>query len=188
MTAKEEKAKFRTVAKAARAAVENREKKSRAIAKKLLTLPCFENCETLFAYYSYPQEVSTKAIISFAFGAKKRVALPRCEENGEMRFLFVENETDLERGAFEGVLEPKEGKAIARATKTSLAVIPALAFGKDGSRLGHGGGYYDRFLSNFDGTAVGLCFGDCLFETLPQDDFDRRVSLVVTENEIIYIK
>lgn len=180
----EEKERLRKKASELRTSVENKEALSRIIAQKLFSLDDYVTCEKVFAYFSYSQEVQTKLIIEKSLGDGKRVALPRCESQGKMSFHYLESSDSLEAGSFKGILEPKESSEKAEADEKTLVIVPALAFGRDGTRLGHGMGYYDRFLSSFKGKAVGLCFGKCLFETLPQDRFDFPVPIIITENEI----
>ena len=50
-----------------------------------------------------------------------------------------------------------------------------------GYRVGYGGGYYDRFLANFKGTSVGICYSRCLCEECPKDIYDIAVDMIVTE-------
>lgn len=176
---------LRKEAKEKRSSVENKEELSEKIGEKLFSLESYKNCKKLFAYFSYPQEVSTKRIIEKALADGKKVALPRCENENKMTYYYIESETELEEGNFNGILEPKPNGEKAFPDEETLVIVPALAFGKDGSRLGHGMGFYDRFLARGNFKTVGLCFGKLLFSALPEDEFDRRVSLVITENEII---
>lgn len=180
-----QKNRLRKEAKEKRSSVENKEELSEKIGEKLFSLESYKNCKKLFAYFSYPQEVSTKRIIEKALTDGKKVALPRCENENKMTYYYIESETELEEGNFNGILEPKPNGEKAFPDEETLVIVPALAFGKDGSRLGHGMGFYDRFLARGNFKTVGLCFGKLLFSALPEDEFDRRVSLVITENEII---
>lgn len=180
-----QKRRLRKEAKEKRSSVEKKEELSEKIGEKLFSLESYKNCKKLFAYFSYPQEVSTKRIIEKALKDGKRVALPRCESENKMTYYYIESETELEEGNFNGILEPKKNGEKAFPDEETLVIVPALAFGKDGSRLGHGMGFYDRFLARGNFKTVGLCFGKLLFPALPEDEFDRRVSLVITENEII---
>lgn len=185
MSIDEEKSLLRKNIKTVRSSIKNKENLSRIIGEKLFSLDCYKNCENLFAYFSYQQEVSTKLIIEKAILDGKKVAFPRCESEHEMSFYYAESLSELEKGKFQGIFEPKETKEKAFSNEKTLILVPALAFGKNGSRLGHGKGYYDRFLALSKGISAGLCFEKLLFSALPEDDFDRRVSLIITENEII---
>ena len=64
----------------------------------------------------------------------------------------------------------------------ALCLLPGLAFDRTGARLGRGGGYYDRFLPGFPGTAAGVCFSSSFQDApLPCEPFDCRVRFVLTE-------
>lgn len=62
-----------------------------------------------------------------------------------------------------------------------LCVVPGLCFDKSGSRIGYGGGYYDRFLKDFCGVVMGLCYDECFLESIPRDGHDISVDLILTE-------
>ena len=118
----------------------------------------------------------------------KAVALPQCEKEGNaMHFFLTEKESELENGRFNGIFEPKKGLLKAQATKKTLILVPALAYGRNGSRLGKGMGFYDRFLAESKGVPVGLCFEENLAEALPETGLDRRVRIIITENETLFI-
>jgi 5-formyltetrahydrofolate cyclo-ligase len=63
-----------------------------------------------------------------------------------------------------------------------VAYIPCLAYTKDGHRLGHGGGYYDRFLPRGKFNRTLLAFSEMEVETLPLEDFDEKVQMILTEH------
>ena len=70
-------------------------------------------------------------------------------------------------------------------TTVDLVLVPALACDRWGTRLGYGGGYYDRSLNR---TELIGCSTVCVVpsacvspETLPHDAWDRTMGAVVTE-------
>lgn len=183
----EEKAALRKLYKEKAELIQNREGLSAKIAERLFALDEYKDCPLIFAYFSLPTEVSTKLIFEKAKNDGKKIALPRCEEAGnKMSFFPFESEDDLSNGRFGSILEPKGAEPVF-AQESTLLLVPALAFGKNGSRLGRGMGFYDRFLSSFKGKTVGLCFEECLSQALPEEDFDRRVRIIITENETLFI-
>lgn len=68
-----------------------------------------------------------------------------------------------------------------------IILIPGLAFTLKGERLGRGKGYFDRFLSSFDGVKVGVAFSDQVMSTIPTDKHDEVLDYLVTETEIYKI-
>jgi len=63
-----------------------------------------------------------------------------------------------------------------------LILVPNLCCDRQGYRLGHGGGYYDRYLAGYAGMTVSLCPAQWLQEQLPREEYDLPVRLVLTEN------
>ncbi len=65
-----------------------------------------------------------------------------------------------------------------------VVVVPAVAVDRAGTRLGRGGGYYDRALQHArpGAVVVALVFDDELVDRLPALAHDRPVSAVVTPN------
>ncbi len=164
---------------------EEQRSKDAAILKKLLALREYSREDILFTYVSKEIEVDTLALISSALQNKKRVAVPRCVPGTyEMEFYGIRSMEDLAPGMF-GVLEPIPGKCeqITDFTR-GFCVVPGLCFDSQGFRLGYGKGYYDRFLSEFGGFTVGVCYADCVQWKLPHGYFDRPVDILVTEKYI----
>ncbi len=64
-------------------------------------------------------------------------------------------------------------------------MVPGLVYDRDGYRLGFGKGYYDRFLLNFEGVTVGVCYSRCVEHELPRGYYDRPINMVVTERYTI---
>jgi len=69
-----------------------------------------------------------------------------------------------------------------------LIVLPGLAFSRTGDRLGRGKGFYDKYLSNYRGVKIGVCFSDQLEDEIPTESHDIVLDYIVTENEIINCK
>lgn len=142
----------------------------------------FKEEETLFTYVSTSAEIDTKTIIEHALALGKKVAVPYCIDNTfEMKFYYINGFQDLETRTF-GVLEPvaKNCELVTDLSK-GFCIVPALAYDTYGYRLGYGKGYYDRFLSKFQGTTVGLCYSNCVTNQLPHGKYDRNVDLLATE-------
>ena len=89
-----------------------------------------------------------------------------------------------------GVLEPAEDSTFALSSTTAM-IIPALRCGIDGSRLGRGAGYYDRVLATLPPHSVGgplrivVVFDDEVDDTVPHDELDQRIDVIVTPARII---
>ena len=154
----------------------------KAIARRVAALWQYKKQDLLLTYVSTPIEVDTTAIIRRALKDGKRVAVPRCVPNTrQMEFYLIESLDELEPGTF-GVLEPRPDPArLLTDPRKGLCLVPALCYDWKGFRLGYGKGYYDRFLAEFDGPIVGICYSSCIRRSLPHGRYDRPVELLVTD-------
>lgn len=152
---------------------------------RFLKLNQYSSATTLLVYVSTDIEVDTKAIINRALADGKRVAVPYCVPDTRIiEFYLINSLEDLSPGAF-GVLEPipDPAKKLENWEK-SICVVPGLCFDFDGYRLGFGKGYYDRFLSEYTGIKVGICYSSGVRGHLNHGRFDRTVDIIVTESHI----
>lgn len=164
---------------------ETKLEKDRLIREKLTRLRAYIEAKTLLCFMSTPIEVDTHDIIQAAWADGKTVAVPRCINGAiDMRFYVIHSFDQLEPATF-SVLEP----IVDRCTELtdfsrSICVVPGLGFDMQGYRLGYGKGYYDRFLANYVGKTVGICYNGCMKNLLPHGRYDRAVDTLVTEKFI----
>ncbi len=162
---------------------EIRRSADRAIADQVRKLWQYKRNDILLTYVSTSIEVDTIQIIRQAIEDGKRVAVPRCVPGTRnMEFYYIQSIEELKPGAF-GVLEPDPTTAQEMTDyRNGLCIVPAFSYDWRGYRLGYGKGYYDRFLSRFDGSIIGICYSSCVQRSLPHGRFDRPVELLVTED------
>lgn len=85
---------------------------------------------------------------------------------------------ELESGAY-GIPAPTGPEVPPGAI--DLLLLPAVAIGPRGERLGQGGGFYDRFVTRTEALRVAVVFeGQCV-SSVPVEPHDARVDAVVTE-------
>lgn len=153
------------------------------ISVQILCNETYLSAQTVFCYVSLPQEINTVGILADAARRGKRIAVPRCRKNGEMDFCIVSSRNDLVPGVF-GIPEPKESCSICVPHPDDLCIVPCLAADKRGFRLGYGGGYYDRYLAAHPTNTIGLCYSACITQTLPAEQFDVPLQMIVTDKEV----
>lgn len=167
---------------------------SKKIERILLGSELYAASHTLFIFVSDPSEVETRGIIASALKDKKRVALPRCiDAAGTIEFYYLDAalplEAQTEIGAY-GITEPKtdlEKVDTKNFPHASLFLVPALAFSRDGRRLGKGKGFYDRYIARISyafPVLAGLCFSCQIISDVPSGVRDARVSHIVCEDGI----
>ena len=162
---------FRSLMRALRREVGTREARETASAVKnlLLAEPVIQEAATLAVYAATDGEVEVSDVVRWAQEAGKRVFFPVMLEDApsaqtRLRIAFVEwlPDTPWAKGAF-GIPEPAGGKEIA-IEACDAALVPGVAFGRDGSRVGRGKGYYDKalaFLTEGSRPRPPVLFGIC---------------------------
>lgn len=154
------------------------------LTEKLLSIPEFKDAECVLLFASVGSEVDTKVIFSECIKQNKNVYFPKCIDGERMEFLRVRSENDFTLGKYR-IPEPVTQEKYIKNNKSDLAVIPALAVGRDFSRIGYGKGYYDRFLKDFNGISVCPVYPPSLTEGVPTDKFDIPLNIIITPTEII---
>lgn len=163
---------------------------SDSIIENFLRSELYSNADILLCYASLDDEIPTDAVIVKALSDGKKVFLPVCKNtDGEMDFYEISSFNQLVSGFF-GVREPDiklcENKFNPNAcSENTVCVVPGLAFDKKGFRLGYGKGYYDRFLSEYNGISIGFCFSELLLDSVPADIYDKKVDYICCESGIL---
>jgi 5-formyltetrahydrofolate cyclo-ligase len=161
--------------------------KSKKIQEILTGSKIFGRSKVLGVYIAHGSEVRTRMIIEAGFRANKIVGVPKVIDPDIIKFYQIEDITSksLGKGRY-GISEPKETtKDVTEII--DLLIVPGLAFDGHGYRLGHGKGYYDKFLTEKRRmVSIGLAFGFQLAKTktLPHNIDDRKIDKIVTETGI----
>ena len=178
---------LRTELKKQRASVSNVEKSyiDRLIAGNVISSDLFEHAHVVFVYCSTVHEIDTYSIISACLTAGKIVCVPFCEkEPGIMTARRIHSLSDLSAGKH-GISEPSADAECVPANLIDLCIIPCLAADLSGYRLGYGGGYYDRFLTQVQCEKMVLCAESRLLRAVPREDFDVPCDYICTERRIL---
>lgn len=166
-----------------------RELKSRKILDRLINLNELKNADKICVYVSKGSEPDTFNIIQHLISIGKALYAPKSDINSNfMTFYRVNSLSGLSLGAF-SVLEPSdENEKYIYSNVNDICIVPALSFDKQGYRLGYGKGYYDRFLKDFNGIKIGICFDEFITESLPRFVTDISADVIITESKSIVVK
>lgn len=135
----------------------------------------FRRARTVLLYASLPDEVPTAAILR-RWSAEKRLVLPLVCPDG--LHLKAYDPARLQAG-YRGIPEPLADCPEIAPESIDFALIPGVAFTKDGGRLGRGKGYYDRLLPRLTrAVKVGAAFPFQMRERLPLDAWDIPLDIV----------
>jgi 5-formyltetrahydrofolate cyclo-ligase len=159
---------------------------NRRIEEQVLALAEWKAARAVFCYVSVRNEPSTRDLLTAALSSGKRLCVPRCEGRGIMHARQISSLKELRPGSF-GLLEPVAGAPIVPAAAIELAILPCVAADRRGYRIGHGAGYYDRYLAYLNCPTICLCRGRALFQSLPIEGHDLPATMVLTESELIRI-
>lgn len=191
-TTVEEKSKIRKEVKLNLNTMSDEDKsiESAKIISKLVKTDEWQNAKSVLLFVSLKDEPNTTELLDKALKDNKRVIVPYCKDDkGTMGISEIRDiEKDLIPGKF-NILEPKEElRDNFFISDLRLIVCPGVAFGIDGSRLGRGKAYYDRFLKQLDGNTpiIGICYSKQLYESpMPFDYHDVYMDKVISSEKVI---
>lgn len=157
---------------------EEKRLKSKIIIEKIEKLHEFQNSKVIMAYWSMSDEVFTHDFVLKWYN-KKIIILPvvKDEELELKTFTGIENMT---QGQSFNIGEPT-GDIFSEVQNIDFIIVPGVAFDKNKNRLGRGKAYYDKLLKEVKAIKVGVCFDFQLVETVPVDQHDIKMDLVVSD-------
>ncbi len=214
----EEKQEYRKIYKTLRSGMTRHDVDSLSarICSHILESGLYSFAQYIYAYYPLDCEADVRLVAQTAWQDGKHVAFPKVSGD-EMDFFEVTDFGQLAEGTY-GILEPAEGcmpvnwlkegrDPSGREPESSLLVlIPGVAFDWQGTRMGRGKGYYDRYFADLKGlndsmsdnnlrgasvdaplrvNLLGVAYACQIADRLPAERHDLRVSYVVTERGII---
>ena len=92
--------------------------------------------------------------------------------------IFVDYDPDNLVATSFGLMEPASDLAVEK-SEIDLIHVPGVVFNDEGYRIGYGAGYYDRYLSDFEGETVSMVY-PCQKHDFQPDNYDIPVKEVVT--------
>lgn len=166
-----------------------RETAAQAAETKILHLVEWKKAKMVCLYASFKGELPTTQLLKNLLGSEKQCVLPKVNAQGLPELYLITNFADLELSSLE-ILEPKENCAHINPTQIDFFLVPGIGFDRQGNRLGHGSGFYDRLLAQASPTAFLLGYGYDfqVVNTIPHEAHDIPVHAVATPSQIINIK
>jgi len=186
----ERKKQIREQAHANRKDQPDKEGLSRIICEKFVSLPEYARAKTVMFYVDVRTEVRTRDYLSTALTHGKTIVVPWCNDQGELELFRLESMEDLAIGMYK-ILEPKSDLRLLSERQVpveslDLVMVPGVAFTREGARMGHGKGYYDKLLEHArpDAPLVALAFECQLFPDIPTQAHDVFMDQIITEKAI----
>ena len=156
-----------------------------ALCRRIAAHPDFSAADALLMYLPMRGEPDLTPLLHMALARNIPVYLPRCEENG-MRFLAYQGKDQLPPDRF-GIPAPPKDAPEAHTTDKTLCIIPGLSADRQGTRLGYGGGFYDRFLPRFEGKTLFALYSTLIVDALPHEELDVTIppDRIITEKGVL---
>ncbi len=168
---------------------ETRRHKSLQACSNLAASSLFQDASTVMIYLSLHYELDTAEVIEQAWSQGKTVAVPRISwEQKTMEPVRIESLEEEFSVSVLGLRNPVS-HAVLPLQKIDLVVVPGLGFDLQGNRLGHGGGYYDRFLCQpaVKAGRCGFAFDSQVVPGLPREDHDQVMEFLVTDMQTVNV-
>ncbi|THU84250.1 nagb/rpia/CoA transferase-like protein [Dendrothele bispora CBS 962.96] len=190
------------------------QEQSAAVAVKVLSLPSFRQCKSVSCYLNMPTgELDTSSIVKEILSSGKTLFVPKIDvgAEGKMDFLQVYDQEDLQLlpAGMWGIREPgteyngvKRANALEPASELDMILVPGVAFDRSMARLGHGKGYYDRYITSYIATgrprpllgAFALALREQLMDAtstndlVPMGEHDWKMDIIVTPDEVLHVE
>ena len=191
MHAQEVKVRLREELKSLRESLNpaQREAAATATEAKIVHLPAWQKAKVVCLYASFKGELPTTQLLQNLLSSKKRCVLPKVNADGLPELYEIKSFQDLELSSLE-ILEPKINCPRINPTQIDFFLVPGIGFDRQGNRLGHGSGFYDRLLAQASPSAFLLGYGYDfqVVHAIPHEAHDIAVHAVATPTQIINIK
>ena len=191
MDSQEVKVRLRQELKSSRESIGPAQREAAAMAAeaKIVNLPEWQNAKVVCLYASFQGELPTTQLLQNLLRSDKRCVLPKVNSQGMPELYEIKSFQDLELSSLE-ILEPKINCPRINPTQIDFFLVPGIGFDRQGNRLGHGAGFYDRLLAQASPTAYFLGYGYDfqVVDAIPHETHDMVMHAMATPSQIIYIK
>lgn len=151
-------------------------RRSLIVREKIMNLEVFKNAKLVALYAPLNNEVNLLDLLK----QDKKFCFPKINALDEIDFIYVDEKTLWGKNRF-NINEPKSGKIVI--DRIDLMLIPSLARNEENTRLGYGGGYYDKFLAkNIVNEKIGILLENNILN-FKTDNFDIKLDMFLTSEE-----
>lgn len=175
---------------------ENKSKQSSDVMQKLLNIPEYQNSNRISIYLSTENEINTIPMLSVMFEQNKQLFVPTYSGN-TMKMLKLNDMRDYEAlPVTKWKIKQPDPDDVSRENPLmtgplDLILLPGVAFTQKGDRLGHGMGYYDKYLNayfkrypnnenNHRTYLIGLAFREQIVDDMPTEPTDWILDFILT--------
>ena len=139
------------------------------------------SCAVVAGFWPLPSEIDLRPLLHGLHDKGHRLVLPVTPRRGEALTFRAWKPGDMMVAERFGTMRPT-GEVLV----PDMLLVPLVAFDAAGSRLGYGGGFYDRTVAGLPGRfRLGCAFAAQQMDAVPFGPYDMRLNAVATENGII---
>ncbi len=163
--------------------IAEREAYSHTICQTLTTLGPVIRAQMIFSYMATWDEVDLSGFHEWASARGKQICFPVTYPRGLMDAAVPDTPDAFIKGKFDILSPDPERSRIIRPEEIDVVLVPCVGFDKAGMRLGHGGGYYDRYLPRCPrATKILLAFEAQKLDAVCVGENDVAMDFIVTES------
>ncbi|XP_072942326.1 5-formyltetrahydrofolate cyclo-ligase [Epargyreus clarus] len=177
--------------KIAALSTEEKKRQSKIVYDKMINHPYYKSAKRISLFMSTDQEVDTGPMIAHIKARGGSAFVPQYA-GGKMRMLKLETGDEdnmplTRHGIAQHSKEQQREDALDQGL--DLIIAPGVAFTRNGGRVGHGGGYYDKYIANLrenPETApkiLAVAFSCQVLDEVPMDELDQRIDGVIFAEE-----
>ena len=142
-----------------------------------------ESSGAVALFWPLPGEIDLRPLAHHLRQRGGTVALPAVVGDRQIEWRQFQGAGRLAPGRW-GLQEPPPDAPVVTPDAVAAVVVPGLAFGRDGSRLGMGGGFYDTALAQTEAARLGVVVDRALVDAVPTEPHDLRMDAVVTDHGV----
>ena len=144
-----------------------------------------QNAQIVMSYLSYGNEVNLQRLHEILWQKGIQVAVPivQDEKQGKMfASIFLPEDLEKMETSNFGIKEPCIQRPV-KPQEIDVVLVPGVVFDVKGGRMGHGKGFYDRFLSSLrsDTIKIGICYELQIVAQVLSEEWDVPLSYLCTE-------
>ena len=157
-----------------------------AICERVAALDAYRFAKRVALYRAVQNEINLDQLW---LSQDRTFYFPVMQENKTLLFLPATSPTDFSENKF-GILEPHVSRTLAvTPSQLDIMLIPLVAFDEHGTRIGMGGGFYDRALMNVrTPLLVGVAYEFQRQAYIEPDPWDVPLNVVITEQQTYWSK
>ena len=163
--------------------IAEREAYSHTICQTLTTLDPVIRAQMIFSYMATWDEVDLSGFHEWASARGKQICFPITHPRGLMEAAVPDTPDAFIKGKFDILSPDPERSRIIRPEEIDVVLVPCVGFDEAGMRLGHGGGYYDRYLPRCPHAAkILVAFEAQRLDAVGVDESDVAMDFIITES------